>query len=92
MAASPPLRLEPNPLLYSLQLGLPVRVTRKQKSPAYPYGVCYIFDGLVSSECIRTHPSLCTTNLSIGQRFTQPAVFVKPLYLTFLSPQPRSTT
>ncbi|KAI7845254.1 hypothetical protein COHA_001296 [Chlorella ohadii] len=33
-------------LLGNIMLGLPVRVTRKQKSPAYPYGVCYIFDGL----------------------------------------------
>ncbi|PRW56393.1 histone-lysine N- H3 lysine-9 specific SUVH4-like [Chlorella sorokiniana] len=30
----------------NITLGLPVRVTRKQKSSAYPYGACYIFDGL----------------------------------------------
>lgn len=30
-----------------LQLGIPVRVTRKQKDPHGHYGCCYLYDGLV---------------------------------------------
>ena len=43
------LRLSPSlPFALAPQLGIPVRVTRKQKDPRGHFGCCYVYDGLVS--------------------------------------------
>ena len=46
-----------------LQLGLPVRVTRKQKDPDKVYGIHYVYDGLYNvveyNECAHATNKMC---------------------------------